>query len=258
MTGQSQARHLTDDELVLLYFDECADRPGAEAHLARCDSCRRGFAELGETLASVAEHQDVEAPEGFERVMWARVERQLQDAAPRGWRTWFAPRRLALAAGAASLVLAAFVAGRWTTATSPAPVPAVVSDGTAVTAAPGRVLLGAAGEHLDRSQRVLVELLNAEPDGALPGAERERAADLVAASRLIRQSASDAGETALADVLGDLERVLMELANGTDQETAAELQQLRERIESRGILFRMRVVGSDVRERERDNRPPVS
>ena len=50
----------------------------------------------------------------------------------------------------------------------------------------------------------------------------------------------------------------MELANGTDEDTAAELRQLRERIESRGILFRMRVVGSDVRERERVNGPPVS
>ena len=258
MTGHPHSRHLTDDELVLLYFDECSDRPGAEAHLAVCESCRRGLADLGETLAYVADHQEVEPPEGFERVMWARVERQLQDTAPRGWRTWFAPRRLVLAAGAASLVLAAFVAGRWTTSTAPTPVPAVVADGTELTAAPERVLLGAAGEHLDRSQRVLVELLNAEPGGALPGGERERAADLVAASRLIRQSASDAGETALADVLGDLERVLMELANGTDQETAAELRQLRERIEARGILFRMRVVGSDVRERERVNRPPVS
>ena len=90
-----------------------------------CESCRRGLADLGETLAYVADHQEVEAPEGFERVMWARVERQLQDTAPRGWRAWFAPRRLALAAGAASLVLAAFVAGRWTT--SPAPTPAAGS-----------------------------------------------------------------------------------------------------------------------------------
>ena len=258
MTGHPHTRHLTDDELVLVYFDEFTDRPGAEAHLAVCESCRRGLAELAETLAYVADHQEVEAPEGFERVMWARVERQIQDAKPRGWRAWFVPRRLVLAAGAASLVLAAFVAGRWTTPAAPTSAPAIVADGTESWPAPERVLLGAAGEHLDRSQRVLVELLNAEPGGALPTAERERAADLVAASRLIRQSASDAGETALVDVLGDLERVLMELANGTDQDTAAELRQLRERIESRGILFRMRVVGSDVRERERVNQPPVS
>ena len=256
MTAHPHSRHLTDDELVLVYFDECPDRPAAEAHLAVCESCRRGLSDLGETLGYVANHQEIEAPEGFERVMWARVERQLQDTAPRGWRTWFAPRRLVLAGAAATLVMAAFVAGRWTMPTSP--TPAIVADGTDAAPAPERVLLGAAGEHLDRSQRVLVELLNAEPDGSLPGAERARAADLVAASRLIRQSASDAGETALADVLGELERVLMELANGTDQETATELRQLRERIESRGILFRMRVVGSDVRERERVNRPPVS
>ncbi len=84
MTGHPHARHLTDEELVLVYFDEFSDRPGAEAHLAVCESCRRGLADLGETLALVADHQEVEAPDGFERVMWARVERQLQDATPRG------------------------------------------------------------------------------------------------------------------------------------------------------------------------------
>jgi len=256
MTGHPHTRHLTADELVLVYFDEFTDRRGAEAHLALCESCRRDLASLGDTLALVADHQDVAAPEGFERVMWARIQREVEGPTPGGWRHWFALRGLALAAGVASIAIAAFVAGRWTTVPEPAPDSPIVADGTEL--APERVLLGAAGEHLDRSQRVLVELLNAEPDGPMTVSERERAADLVAASRLIRQSASDAGETALADVLGDLERVLMELANGTDDDTAAELRQLRQRIESRGILFRMRVVGSDMREREKASGPPVS
>jgi hypothetical protein len=256
MIGHPHTRHLTADDLVLVYFDEFPDRRGAEAHLAACESCRREFAGLGDTLAMIADHQDVTAPEGFERVMWARVQREVESSTRSGWRHWFSIRWLGLAAGVTTVVITAFVAGRWTSAPEPAPASAVAADGSET--APARVLLGAAGEHLDRSQRVLVELLNAEPEGPMSAAEREHAADLVAASRLIRRSASDAGETALADVLGDLERVLMELANGTDEDTAAELRHLRERIESRGILFRMRVVGSDMREREKVNGPPVS
>jgi hypothetical protein len=124
---------------------------------------------------------------------------------------------------------------------------------------PERVLLTATGEHLERSQIVLVELLNADPAVGLAG-ERERAADLVAEGRLIRHSASQAGEAAITDVLEDLERVLQEIANGPDETTAQELASLRQQIEARGILFRVRVMSSEMRQRERAERPgpPVS
>jgi hypothetical protein len=255
MTGDG-GTHLTADDLVLLHFGECADQACAEAHLAACAMCRGELERLGTLLAVIASNAEAEAPPGFERVRWARLEPHVRRVPRVGWLEWIAPRRLAFAAGAASLVLAAFLAGRWST---PPASPALTSGVAEIAdGAPERVLLGAAGEHLDRSQRVLVELLNGEPTTRMAASERERAADLVAASRLIRQSAADAGETALADVLGDLERVLMELANGSDRDPAAELRLLRERIEARGILFRMRVVGSDVREREKVGGPPVS
>jgi hypothetical protein len=124
--------------------------------------------------------------------------------------------------------------------------------------APERVLLVAVGDHLDRSQMVLVELLNADPSAPMLPVERERAADLVSANRLIRQSASQAGEAGVADVLDELERVLIEIANGTADESASELQVLKARIESRGILFRLRVVNQAVRERGREYGPPVT
>jgi hypothetical protein len=159
----------------------------------------------------------------------------------------------------AALVVAAFVAGRWSGAPSVAPAPesvAVVPPGSTGDVPAEGVLLVAMGDHLDRSQMVLVELLNAEgADAASLAAERDRAADLVAANRLIRQSAEQAGETTLAGVLDDLERVLIQIANGSEDASSDELQLLKARIESRGILFRMRVVGAEVRERERAPRP---
>ena len=69
-------------------------------------------------------------------------------------------------------------------------------------------------------------------------------------NRVIRQSAEAAGDQVMAGLLDDLERVLLEVANGGGDDTAAELEMVRTRIESRGILFRLRVITSDVRQRE--------
>ncbi len=248
----SGAGHLSEEALVLHYFGDQTpeERASAVRHLAACDPCRAELTRLSQVLALVSAHDHEPAPEGFERVMWARVEQELAESRRSGWREWFAPRRLALGGAAAAIVLAAFVAGRWT-GTQPPPSPAPAATENATSGAPGRVLLIAAGDHLERWQMVLVELLNQVPGTALvPASDRSLAAELVADNRLFRQSADEAGEAVLSDVLDDLERVLIEIANGGDDTTADELQRLRERIESRGILFRMRVLSSEMRDRQ--------
>jgi hypothetical protein len=242
--------HLTGDELTLHYYGDgtASERDAAELHLASCHDCRAALTRLKQVLALVDAHAEAPAPDGFERVMWARVQAGLEARRTNGWRAWFATRRLALAAGALALVVAAFVAGRWSSGPAPASAPPPVT----ASVAPGGVLLVAVGDHLERSQIVLVELLNASSPVADLSAERERAADLVAANRLLRQSAEFAGEAAVSDVLDDLERVLIEIANGSDESAVDELEALRTRIEAQGMLFRMRVVTSEVRQRERE------
>lgn len=255
MMEPAQGPHPGDDDLVLHYYGEAdpATARAIEAHLAGCQSCRASFQRIDEVLALVASHADAEAPEGFGRVMWARVAPQVGAPGADGWRRWFQAPRLALAGGVAGLVLAAFVAGRWT-----GPAPAVPAAATAVaTVAPERVWLAAVGDHLDRSQMVLAEAMNADPGAPFSAADRARAADLVAGSRLLRQSAASGAETPVAGVLEELERVLIEIANGGDDVAAADLEALRTRIESRGVLFRLRVVGAEVRARAL-RRAPVS
>jgi hypothetical protein len=80
--------------------------------------------------------------------------------------------------------------------------------------------------------------------------ERERARDLVSENRLYRQTALTTGEPGVASVLDDLERVLMEIANSPSTMTAREFANVRERIEQQGIIFKVRVFGERVRERE--------
>ncbi len=78
-----------------------------------------------------------------------------------------------------------------------------------------RLLRAEVEDHLERSQRMLVELVNADYEvGAPIAGERARAADLVAAGRLYRRSAEQVGDAEIGGLLEDLERVLVEVANG--------------------------------------------
>lgn len=246
--------HLNEEDLILHYYRESDDGPRVERHLAGCAACAAEFDRLARVLAMVDEEAVPEPAPGFEGAMWARLEPQLPARWPRARRwlgpladAWSAPgMRWAYGAGLAVLVLAAFMAGR---VSRPPEAPAQVD---ATVPAADRVLLVAVVDHLDRSQMVLVELLNGDDlDPAALDAGQTRARELVAASRLYRQSASRYGDELVGDTLDDLERVLLEIANAPADMSPDELALLRQRIAGQGLLFRVRVVQSEMQERQR-------
>jgi len=81
--------------------------------------------------------------------------------------------------------------------------------------------------------------------------EQARARELVAANRLYRQSAAHTGDEVIGTALEDLERVLLELANAPADATPESLAALRDQIGAGGLLFRVRVVQSEMRERQK-------
>jgi hypothetical protein len=240
--------HLNEEDLVLHYYGELDGREEAHAiaHLGQCRECHGSYRKLQRVLATIEAAPAPEVAEGFERTVWARLEPEL--AGRRGTWSWlaFSPRRLLAAAAVVVLVAGAFFAGR---VTHPDP-------GTAATAATmtspfrERVLMADLGEHLDRSQMMLIELVSAdvERDAAT---ERARAEQLASANRLYRQTAAATGNVALAAVLDELEQVLVDIAAGPDAWSAMDLEQVRGRIDSKGLLFKVRVLSSEVRERQR-------
>src|SRR5215203_3826477 len=180
--------HLTEDDLILHFYGETepGDAARVESHLASCPDCQGARAALVRVMMLVDSAGPVEAPSGFERTAWARLEPQLDSNVRSGWRTFFWFPQWALAGGVAAMLVVAFVAGR-VSGRDPsitAPTQAVVSDGE-----PSRVLEAEVGDHLDRTQMMLVELVNAETDHSdVLAGEQARASDLVAVNRLIRQS----------------------------------------------------------------------
>ena len=246
--------HLSEDELILHYYGEIerAEEARVASHLASCAECQAASDKLRRVMTLVDSAAPVEARPGFERDAWARLEPHL-DANRAGWRTFFWSPQWALAGGIAVLVLAAFVAGRVTSGGDPAAGTAareVVAD-----VEPGSVLQTAVGDHLDRTQMMLVELANADTDHAdVLASEQARASDLVAVNRLILASAEQSGDAAIVDVLEDLERVLLEIANAPANASSNDLTDLQSRITTQDLLFRLRVIASEMRQRTRTDR----
>ena len=245
-------QHLTDDELILHYYGETApaQEQRAAAHLEACGPCRGEYVRLQHVLGVIDESAvAVEPPPSFERTVWARLEPNLRPAR-RSWMSWLmSPAPLGLAAAVVVLVVGAFFAGR---ALAPAPSPTDAATAAAVEQFRERILLSDLGEHLDRSQMALVELVSAEEDatGDISG-ERSRAEQLVADSRLYRQTAESTGDVGLSELLDEIERVLTEVAASPQSGSSRDLADVRRRIESRDLLFKVRVVSSEIRERQR-------
>jgi hypothetical protein len=241
-------RHLTDEQLLLDFYGEstAAERTRVRTHLEQCDECRTVNSELRAVLTAVDTTPLTEPPSGFEREMWAKVEPLLPVREP--WHTRWSGMipRLAVAASIGVLLVAAFAAGRiWDR--SPVRSSAAIADDQAMTE---RLLRGEVEDHLERSQRMLVELVNADYEvGAPIAGDRARAADLVAAGRLYRRSAEQIGDAEIGGLLEDLERVLVEVANGSADVAPEDMGRLRQRIDDQDLLFRVRVVAREIRER---------
>jgi len=272
--------HLSEEELLTFGEAPAGETAALAEHLRGCTTCRaeraRLVAELNAVLAALDTLEVPEPGSDYAQRVWreiaprlpARVRAKERAELPAQsrplygggarrapwWPALLAPRRLAAFAGLAALVVVAFLAGRGVrkadvpTANSPA-------DQSAVSMRE-KVLLLAVGEHLGRSEMMLTELANTEDkSGAAQlidiSAEQKRAKDLLAENRLYRETALEQGETRIAEVLDELERVLLDVSHSPDEVTGTQLRAIRERMGAAGILFKVRVVGEQLEQRQR-------
>jgi hypothetical protein len=245
--------HPSEGDLILHFYGEAGPPAALDAHLESCPACRAEYHGLERTLRAVTDGTIGEAaaaepgPDHGARV-WAAIAPRLGARRARRIRPAAVFVPLAMAA---SLVLAFALGRHW-------PVPPVPSPATANGKGPQRILLVAVGDHLERSEMLLIELSHASAEeGPVDIAtEQQKAAELVSANRLYRQTVARAGEPGLASVLEEIERVLVDVAHRSSRITPAEVESLRQRIESRGLLFRIRIIESQVKEKEKEAGAP--
>jgi len=254
-------KHYTEEDLILYYYSE-RRRSDIEVHLDQCEPCAAAYRALAGTLKLIETPEAPERGDQYGLEVWQRIRNRLPQQEVPWWSVWFHADRLALVGSFAVLLLAAFVTGRWWSSSDAVPVQTVVS-GVPSAAAPvnlvnddarQRILLMSVADHFDRSERVLTEIMNA-PAGNDISAEQRWAEDLIATSRIYRQDATAAGEHSVAGVLDELERSLLEIVHTPSRATAANLDDIRRRIDAASLLFKVRVLGDELRQRERQDTP---
>jgi hypothetical protein len=262
-------KHLNEDQFVLYYYGEDASgiQEGVEEHLGECETCRTAYQTLQRVLNSVDSLPVPERGAEYESQVWSAVEQKLPRRGTSLISRWFAPayqsprslkwKPISATAVMALVVIAAFIAGRGAGRGSfpfkPKSVTQIASNGSENGAVRERVLLVAVGDHLERSQTVLVELANAgaPKNGHLDISYEQRAAeDLLESNRLYRQTAASTGDESTGAMLEELERVLLEIAHSPSAVSEKQLDELRKQIEDRGIIFKVKVFGKQVEQRE--------
>jgi len=252
--------HYSEDDLTLYYYGEGRRRDAVERHLAECAACTATYRSIAGALAMVPPREPPSRGDQYGLEVWQRIRHQLPPQDAPWWNAWLRWDRLALAGAAAVLVLAAFLAGRFSPRPTPAAGPATVAtakpDVDAADPAADRILLTSVAEHLDRSERVLLDIMNAAENGDI-SAEQAWAADLVTTSRLYRQDAIDAGEQSVAATLDDLERNLLEIIHSPARISAADLEQIRRRIDAAALLFKVRILSDELHQRDQAPAAPA-
>ncbi|MPY91183.1 MAG: hypothetical protein GEU99_25140 [Luteitalea sp.] len=241
--------HLTEDDLLLHYYGETdPSREGiVAAHLGACAECRASLVGLERLLAMVNSGVDVDLPQTFERDIWRRLAPHVvRPHASVLWSTVLTPRWLAWGAAAAGVVLAVLLVVQLRLH-GPSPRKAADEGPHRAPATADvfreRVLLADLENHFERSEMMLVELVNTSHyTPAEIQREQARAEDLLAANRLYRQTAANVGNAPVAHVLEELERLLVDVAASSPTAAAADLEVLGRRTESQSLIFKVRVL----------------
>ena len=240
--------HLTEEELVAHAYDE-DDKDAVEQHLKACAECSETYTALRSDLAEM-KFEDVPARDAFygNRV-WESISRLLPvyEARKQSWLRGGMRRGLSYAAACAVLVTCAFIGGRLWERRQTQTVAENHSQQKKqnVTHPPERVVVVVLSDHLDRSERLLMELKHADADSAeMVSPLRDEARSLLAANRTCRQNVKHNDDPALATTLARLDHLLAELANQPEGLNSTTITRLQEEMNADRLLFEVRVLRS--------------
>ncbi len=237
--------HPADDDLMLHFYRDPACPPQVAPHLGTCAACAARYQDLADVFEVLPDLDVPERGEHYGLEVWQRIRPILPDREPLRWLPWRWQAGLAGLACAALLLAVGFVAGResWRDAPEAVAVAGPPTNSVQVSEASlrRRALLLSVVDHLERSDRMLTDVMNAGDALDMP-AERERAEDLLWIGRLYRQDAVAAGEPSVAAMLDDLERTLLDIVHSPSGATSAQLDAVRRRVDSAALLFKVRVM----------------
>jgi hypothetical protein len=248
----------THREIQLVLYDYLqkalpdGEQSEVEAHIRVCDECRHELESFRSVLASLGtpeESPSEQLPESYWRAFAnsvdARVRRERKVPVKRG------ERLLAAAGEFLSVRWKPLVAGSWALALAllaflltqqslvdepPVPEPAVTAQETSIDTSAARVQ-----QYLRKSKSLLVGLTNMKIAKRAPvdfAVERRTSRELAEESRLLRREPLDPRGRRL---VGDLEKIFIELANTPENGALPAVEMVRSGIEQENLLFKIRM-----------------
>jgi hypothetical protein len=246
-------KHLGEEELIEQYFSKGA--AGFGQHLDACAQCAQAYAALRSDL----DEMEFAAPPARDPAYGERVWQSVAPLLPayetpkRSWLSIGLWKGLSYASACALLVVGAFFAGslwehnrsRTTAVNNPPQAPEHAAPPQQ------RIVVVVLSDHLDRSERLLVELKHADAGSEeMVSPLRDEARSLLAANRICQQNAAKIDDPALATALDRLDRLLDELANQPGGVNSATITRLQEEMNADGLLFQVRVLRSRIPEQQ--------
>jgi hypothetical protein len=256
--------HLTDEDMIGQIYGECENTAAVERHLAGCQECAQNFAELKRDLAEVDRMEAPARDAGYGDRVWAAIAPMLPAYAlekrrwslSSGWTLrsgW--TKGLSYAAAIALLVACAFYAGQLVERKNH---PTVAQQKHTAPQTKQPVVVVVLDDHLDRSERFLVELKHADFDpAAVASPMRDEAKSLLAANRVCRKNAAQADDPELTTALDHLDRLLADVANEPGGLNAQNIAKLQDEMNSEGVLFEVRVLRSRIAHPQGTENNPV-
>jgi len=249
--------HFSEDALIEYHYGESTAKDEIAHHLRECSDCARSYAAIVRDLAEISAPATPVRDAEYGGQVWDSIRGSLRayPEKPKAWWTSLLPSQqwkgFAAAAACLLVIVAAFFAGRFWEQSKKSGNPTVANNGGRE-----RVVLLVVGDHLERSERLLVELKHA--DAATEAPLQQEARELLADNRLYRESVKQGGDLTLVSALDHLERVLIEVSNEPAGLSQARLDDLQNEMNTDGLLFEVRVLRSRVRgDVERKERGPL-
>jgi hypothetical protein len=243
---------LSEEEMVEQYYGMGAS--GFVQHLQACAECAEAYATLRDDLDKMQFATPPERDASYGAKVWQSIAPLLPACQPRK-RSWLDTglwRGLSYAAFA-SMIVAAFFAGRLWEQRQPKTVSVNNLPQSKEQAKPPqqRIVVVVLSDHLDRSERLLVELKHADAGSEeMVTPLRDEARSLLAANRICRQNAAKTDDPELAKALDRLDHLLDELANQPGGLNAATITRLQDELNADGLLFQVRVLRSRIPEQQ--------
>ncbi len=250
-------RHITDEDLTLLYYGE-HDDPALAVKVAESEALSARYDALCDELKLADAYQPPQRGDDYGAEVWQRISSHLgeEDTKSTGrisaWLASLVQPRFSLA-GALSVVLVAvlaFTLGR-NGGQEISNEPGVLPGATSVVLADidsGRLLTHSVSAHLEQVNLVLTQFVNTSETSSN---DTDYATDMLVANRLYRQAAASEGNHKLAAFLADLEPLLIELAYQAQSGSPATRERMQQEVRD-GLLFRVRVMNKQL------NKPEIS